>query len=222
MNEFPIAICLDHNSIERIKPLLYSIKKYVKNPRVFIVTDAEVEVPDCEVIYKENTFENTYPRITGHTYFRLFLDQLLPSDVKKCLYLDFDTILVGDVSEMLEGDDWILKAACEGLVKSFNAGVLAFNFTDRCKELMAECRAMIGREHYDDQSILNIVFHNDFTSVPYAYNVNGMISEAKPTDRIIHYIGSSKVWNFGTTAGYWFDLVREMNSNDGTTLSKNK
>lgn len=211
MNEFPIAICLDHDSLPRIAPLLFSIKKYVKNPRVFIVTDSEeVEVQGCEVIYKANTFKNTYPRITGHTYYRLFLDELLPADVTKCLYLDFDTILVSDISDILDGDDWVLKAACEGLVRSFNAGVLAFNFTDRCKELMAECRAMIGKEHYDDQSILNVVFHSEFTAIPYDYNVNGMISEIKPTDKIIHYIGGTKAWNFGTTAGYWFDLVREM------------
>ena len=104
MNEFPIVLAMDHESTKYMGPLISSIKKYVKNYHIYLITDKEVNMPDCTVIIKENTFKGPYSSITGHTYYRLFIDELIP-DIKKCLYLDFDTIIVNDISDLLDGDD---------------------------------------------------------------------------------------------------------------------
>lgn len=204
--EFPVVLAMDHGSLEFMGPLLKSIRRHVSNPRIYIITDKAVEVSGCTVAVMENTFENTYSRITGHTYYRLFIDVLFP-ELERCLYLDFDTLVVSDISDLLDGEDWILKAAADGVIRSFNAGVLAFRFTDECRSLMAECREMIGRERYDDQSILNVVFRDHFTAIPYCYNVSGMISQRASSDKIIHYIGSPKPWNLGTALKYYMDAM---------------
>ncbi len=205
MNEFPIVLAMDHESTKYMGPLISSIKKYVKNYHIYLITDKEVNMPDCTVIIKENTFKGPYSSITGHTYYRLFIDELIP-DIKKCLYLDFDTIIVNDISDLLDGDDWIVKAAADPLIPFFNAGVVAFNFTDECKAKMQEARNMI-KDGYDDQYILNYVFKDSFTKISLKYNINGFLFERTSEDKIIHYIGGTKPWNWGSCYKYYFDLI---------------
>lgn len=205
MNEFPVVLAMDYKSIDNIKPLINSIKKYVKNYHIYIITDKEVSIDDCSIIVKENAFKGPYSTITGHTYYRLFIDELIP-DIKKCLYLDYDTLIVDDISDLLDGDDWIVKAAADPLIDFFNAGVIAFNFTDECKSLMNNARDMIS-EGYDDQYILNYIFKNKFTKISTKYNVNGSLMNASSDDKIVHYIGGTKPWNWGSCYKYYFDLI---------------
>lgn len=72
----------------------------------------------------------------------------------------------------------------------FNAGVLAFNFTNECKIKMEYCRSLIN-EKLDDQKILNIVFKNCFKPLPKEYNF--MCNHNNITNpKILHFIGKNK------------------------------
>lgn len=55
------------------------------------------------MLYKKNEYKCNISRITGHTFYRLFLDEIIPET--KCIYLDFDTIVMDNISELLDGDD---------------------------------------------------------------------------------------------------------------------
>lgn len=70
-----------------------------------------------------------------------------------------------------------------------NAGVIAFNFTDECKNKMAKCRDLIYKEK-DDQRILNKVFGDTFYPMPIEYNAMSFIDVKNP--KIIHYVGDRK------------------------------
>ena len=84
-----------------------------------------------------------------------------------------------------------MKAAADPLIDFFNAGVIAFNFTNECKELMNKARSMIN-EGYDDQYILNYVFKNKFTKISTKSNIYGCVMYITLVDKIIPYIGGTK------------------------------
>lgn len=105
---------------------------------------------------------------TKNMYLKIYIDECFP-ELEKCIYLDFDVIVCDDISSLLDGDDWILRAA-EYRPNYFNSGVLAFNFTDKCKNLLKECRSRIT-ENTHDEMILNEVFKNETSFVDRTYNV---------------------------------------------------
>ena len=202
-----IVLALDSGSICKIGPLIKSIKKNVLNYKLFIITDRKVDMDDCTVIVKDAPWISKYSRITGHTYYRLFLDEWL--DVDKCIYLDFDTIVLSDISDMLDGDDWMLKAS--GVEdKYFNAGVLAFNFTPECRSLMSKCREMISNTDYDDQQILNTVFKGNFLNIGTEYNISANRGEETACDpKILHFIGLNKPWHVSPYYKYYLQYKDE-------------
>ena len=202
-----IVLALDSGSIDLIGPLLKSIKNNVKDYNIIIITDNEITVDGCTVIVKDAPWKSKYARITGHTYYRLFLDEWL--DVDKCIYLDFDTLVLDDISNILDGDDWMLKAS--GVEdKYFNAGVLAFNFTPECRSLMSKCREMINSTDYDDQQILNTVFKGNFLNIGIEYNISANRSEEIACNpKILHFIGLNKPWHVSPYYKYYLQYKDE-------------
>ena len=203
MNKIPIVIALDCGSIPYISVLLDSIRKWIPNNKIYIITDRDIIIEGCEVLYKKNEYKCNISRITGHTFYRLFLDEIIPET--KCIYLDFDTIVMDNISELLDGDDWMLKAVGNS-GGYFNAGVLAFNFTDECKILMQKCRDMIS-SGLNDQDILNNVFRDKYRQIDEVYNVNGnRYYQPDINPKIIHYIGNMKPWKTPKTHMVWLNL----------------
>ena len=91
----------------------------------------------------------THGYISLNTYHRLILDQILPSDVNKIIYIDSDTLIFSDIKELYNTDisSFYLGAvldigAKKQLKKSkqnidlfyFNAGVLLLNINKIRKE----------------------------------------------------------------------------------------
>ena len=201
-----IVLAMDSKSIKHMDPLINSINKNVKDPRIYLICNEFVNV---DWAYKIAILEdekinatNPYTRITKHTYYRLFIDILFP-DLKKCVYLDYDTIVLEDFSELLENDDWIIKAFIGNNIW-LNAGVLAFNFTDNCKKLLEKCRNKIGNLQ-DDQIIINDVFKDNITYITEEYNYMG--KDIKEGIKIVHYIGNIKPWNIGNKFTLWFKYL---------------
>ena len=193
-----IIIACDKGSIVYLDPLINSIYKWMKNPKIYLITDDEVDVKGCLVVKHENKWNNTLQRVTGHTYHRLFLDEYFP-EMDKCIWLDWDTLVVDDISNILDGEDWILKAVGE---QWFNAGVLCFNFTDECKELMSKCRELIS-SGLNDEQILNEVFSKKYNKLPLEYNLFAQWDDlTKP--KIIHYVGRQKPWFTNDLYYEWF------------------
>lgn len=201
-----IVLAMDSKSINHMNPLINSINKNVKDPRIYLICNEFVNV---DWAYKIAVLEdekinakNPYTRITKHTYYRLFIDVLFP-ELDKCVYLDYDTIVLQDFSELLDGDDWIIKAFIGNNIW-LNAGVLAFNINNECKNLLKQCRSKIGDLH-DDQIIINDVFKDKVTYISEEYNYMG--KNIKDGIKIVHYIGNTKPWNIGDKFILWFKYL---------------
>lgn len=201
-----IVLAMDSKSINHMNPLINSINKNVKDPRIYLICNEFVSV---DWAYKIAVLEdekinakNPYTRITKHTYYRLFIDVLFP-ELDKCVYLDYDTLVLQDFSELLDGDDWIIKAFIGNNIW-LNAGVLAFNINNECKDLLKQCRSKIGDLH-DDQIIINDVFKDKITYISEEYNYMGR--NIKDGVKIVHYIGNVKPWNIGDKFILWFKYL---------------
>ena len=156
------------------------------------------------------------------TYFRLFISDMYP-DIDKALYIDGDTIVNGDISELFDTDISLYDAAacheqamvqedvygtyvekCLGINRHrfFNAGVLLIN----CKRFREN--RMLKRfgellETYDfrvtqDEDYLNVMFKDRVLFLPQCWNseVFGEIEYSEEDSRIIHYIMVSKPWRY--------------------------
>ena len=201
-----IVLAMDSKSINHMNPLVNSINKNVKDPRIYLICNEFVSV---DWAYKIAVLEdekinakNPYTRITKHTYYRLFIDVLFP-ELDKCVYLDYDTLVLQDFSELLDGDDWIIKAFIGNNIW-LNAGVLAFNINNECKDLLKQCRSKIGDLH-DDQIIINDVFKDKITYISEEYNYMGR--NIKDGVKIVHYIWNTKPWNIGDKFILWFKYL---------------
>lgn len=209
-----IVIACDKDSIKYLEPLFKSIYDNCNNPIIYLITDKD---PVSELIekYKINIIEfsldvaDPYQRITKHTYYRLYIDKLLPKKIKTCLYIDFDTLVVGNIEQLLVFDDNnvdINVAIMPGDGDFFNAGVIGFNLTKSCKEKLEKCRSLITCPDYvNDQVILNEVFKDSKHNVGAKYNVMiGRLDAVYDDARIIHYLGSGKPWKLHESYKYYF------------------
>ncbi len=131
---------------------------------------------------------------TVTTYARLLIDELLPRDLDRVLYLDGDILVRGDI-----GDLWMtdLRGRTVGAVMDlprypfngklglpveaayFNAGVLVIDL-ERWRRLKIGERALaLAREHperltWADQCALNLVLHDDWTALDRVWNFQSM------------------------------------------------
>lgn len=129
------------------------------------------------------------------TYYRLMLFDLLDKDIKKIIYLDCDTIIKKDLSQLWEIDleeyfALVIEDEC-GITQSerlglpinykyFNAGVLVFNvekmkefdFYNKCLTCYKNNKNIITLQ---DQDILNILLNNKCKFIPLNWNANSRI-----------------------------------------------
>ena len=141
--------------------------------------------------------------ITVATYFRLFLDKLIPEHINRVLYLDSDILVTGRIEELWATnlDDYVLAAVVDaigdkdlsvrekiGLANTsryFNAGVLLIDLDRWRSERLGERALAFAIEHPElitwwDQCALN-------------YAVDGRFKEL------------AKDWNFQTHHLRWTD-----------------
>lgn len=205
-----VVLCIDARSVPTVRPLLRSIRQNMPAATVFLLTDAPVDDPlidrvavlPVSVIPRQS---GPFARISVHTYYRFFIDVMFP-DLERCIYLDYDTLVLSDVSDLLNGDDWLIKGYSLNDTGYINAGVIAFNFTEECRRLLCVCRGRITEA--DDQTILNEVFQGHIAYVGPEYNclVCGIpMDDVEP--KVLHYIGSSKPWLVDRRVCQWFDYM---------------
>lgn len=123
---------------------------------------------------------NQRAHLTVETYYRLFISDILPSDIDKVLWLDCDIIVAGDLKELWnEG----ISDSAVGVVPDFennnvrvmnrlkydaaygyfNAGVLLINLKYWRRENIIPIFTNYISDHYEnlyyhDQDVLNYVF----------------------------------------------------------------
>ncbi len=167
-------ILTDHLSEDQVS-ILDKIAQF-NNSKVFVCN-----VPSSYVEYLPMPKTNSLSHISLATYYRLFITEVLPSDVTKAIYLDCDIIIRHDLSELWDTDineyplgavyqlaDWN-SHECNRLGYNyregyFNAGVLLINVDYlRNNNALNLYQHFIAEEpekiKFHDQDVLNKVFH---------------------------------------------------------------
>ena len=156
------------------------------------------------------------------TYFRIFIAEMFPQ-YDKALYLDCDTVVLGDVSELYHydlGNNLIGGAPCEGVNcfdvykryvtevdgcdtdYFFNAGVILMNLKAFREEGFYEQFADLLQKYkftvIQDEDYLNVLCQDRILQLPRAWNKTPVAPDrlAREDLRIVHYIMTWKPWNF--------------------------
>jgi lipopolysaccharide biosynthesis glycosyltransferase len=164
------------------------------------------------------------PSLHGNhtTYARLMLHDLLP-EVSKCIYLDCDIVVAGDVADLwahdlsgfpiggvshtskansLEQQIWG-KYEISGDSAYYNAGVLLMDLdacrrellNDRILQYFNEVR-LLPSAH--DQTALNVIFNDRWSSLPNEWNFPAWCGDRLPDNakfKLLHFVGAPKPWD---------------------------
>lgn len=127
------------------------------------------------------------------TYYRIFLESILPRSINKVLYLDCDLIVNGSIKELWSTDITDYAAGCVEDMWSgkpdnyerlhyassfsyFNAGVLLVNLEYWRNIQFQKVAEKYISEHmselvFNDQDVLNALLHDKKLFLPFRYNV---------------------------------------------------
>ena len=160
-------------------------------------------------------FGLTIGHITRETYFRYMIAEVLPN-IDRVLYLDGDTIINGDISELFDTD--LTSYYCAGVSDIYiesvgykktlgldglyiNAGVILFNLDEMRKTDIAEKLFKLTAENnfkYQDQDAINVAFNGKIKELDCVYNFKRAhqkaFPEKVPSAKIVHYVGPNKPW----------------------------
>ena len=160
-------------------------------------------------------FGLTIGHITKETYFRYMIADVLPN-ISRVLYLDGDTIVNGDISELFDTD--LTNYYCAGVSDIYiesvgykktlgldglyiNAGVILFNLDEMRRTNIAEKLFKLTAENnfkYQDQDAINVAFNGKIKELDCVYNFKRnhqkAFPEKVPSAKIVHYVGPNKPW----------------------------
>lgn len=170
---------------EENREILSSIaNKYSRN--ITIVDFPDLQIPD-------SLCSERWPKIT---FARLFANELLPKNIEQLLYIDCDTIIYGDISQLdsydMKGNLFCGVRDCIGKKYRYNiglskddlyinAGVLLIN-TKKLQEFdirpYLEKTAWEYKDFitYTDQDLLNIAFKNQIGEISPRFNVMTIVA----------------------------------------------
>jgi len=204
---------LEHNNVSRIHFLYSSItnehllklKKMAKNLGGELITYELID-EELSTLYVDNWGSEA-------TYYRITAARVLPTDLKKVLYLDSDIIVRRSLQEVWDTglDGHALAAVEDGWrppwlpsgAKYFNAGVLLINLDYwRIHNIYEKVIAFVKNnpdkvEHWD-QDALNGVLVNCWLELPSIWNAQKR-SQLAQGPAIVHFIGESKPWHWANT-----------------------
>ena len=159
---------------------------------------------------------------TCTTYFRVFIASMFPQ-YDKALYLDCDTVILGDISALYHyelGDNLIAGAPCEGVnsfevyknyVRElggvnpdtfFNAGVILMNLKAFREEGFYEQFADLLKKYkfqvIQDEDYLNVICQDRILQLPRAWNKFPLSLDTLDREdlRIVHYGMTWKPWKY--------------------------
>lgn len=158
------------------------------------------------------------------TYYRLFIGDYLPKEVKNIIYVDPDItcinnfdIIIDQTISMLNATDLLLAAKTEHMElaeseisvrleltknKYFNAGVTVINVEKWINQkytikLLEKMNYLGERVMWFDQDVLNSYVDGDYLELPNALNFSDLslsVNEIKDQAIFYHYSGKKKPW----------------------------
>ena len=159
---------------------------------------------------------------TATTYFRVFIASMFPQ-YDKAVYLDCDTVILGDIAELYHldmGDNMLAGAPCEGVNSFdvykryvtevdglnpdyfFNAGVLLMNLKAFREEGFYRQFADLLKKYkfsvIQDEDYLNVLCQDRVLRLPRAWNKSPVANDylSREELRIVHYLMTWKPWRY--------------------------
>jgi lipopolysaccharide biosynthesis glycosyltransferase len=231
-----IVYCLSPDWLKYLPVQFYSLRKH--NPTVDInvhiitnrVTDSlwfcdmairfGISIQTYQISPK---FSKVYGRFTEFTMYRLLIPDLIQTD--KCLYLDADTLVTGDLTTLYNKEITLLAGAIDkGITPRrkeminfpvawnyINAGVILMNLDElRRRELPW---GTMSQKAYpcNDQDIINLTHNNDVVVLHPQYN-SSMCTAKATSPVIVHYAGKKRPWvHHLPQSKYWKQAEHEYN-----------
>lgn len=241
--QLSIFFSIDKNYVQHFSVALTSLLENNKDLdlKIFVINDLQ----DMGIIDKTKDFiKNKYgvdlhfinignrdfsifatdSNYTNATYFRLFLEEIIPEEIEVGLILDSDLIITGSIRELVEIDmsNHYVYAANEAFVEHnvnrfkdlgistnsyFNAGVMLINLKAWRKEnlkdkFIAIAEKYMSKLEWYDQDILNIFFADKWGEFDKKFNAVHLQQKLPVTPIIIHYASYSKPWHYVDTHPY--------------------
>ena len=179
--------------------------------------------------------------VSGATYLKCYLDQLIPSNVNEIIYLDCDLLIGASINQLMEFDlsnsplaaaiDFGHRRTKEILNTTnltFNAGVLVINLDLWRKEsIHAKSRTLILENNLlQDQFVLNSLFANRWALLPNHFNESIFINDSRlgSNTSIFHFVGPFKPWNShcGDKGESWRELYLRWQHGDSSRIQISK
>ena len=193
--------------------------------RVTAMADADFDIDFVDVTEKMNSIAGKLPirdYYSNTTYFRLFIPDMFPQ-YRKALYIDSDTIVVGDISQMYDhrlgrlyagvcpdrvvAQNEILGEYVEKVLgvkreKYFNAGVMLINCSQfRENHLLDEFLELLHVYMFvvaQDQDYLNILCKDQVLYMEPKWNAQVFGELACPVEEVglFHFNMAAKPWHY--------------------------
>lgn len=183
----------------------------------------EDKYPNVKIVFHKigaarfETINLRISHITRETYFRYLIAEILPN-IDRVLYLDGDTVVNADISELFEFD--LSGFFCAGVRDIYveqvgykkeigldeselyiNAGVILFNLEEIRKFSIIEKLFKLSVENdfrFQDQDAINVAFRGKIKELDCIYNFKRKHQKAFPkkvkSAKIVHYVGPNKPW----------------------------
>ncbi len=220
-DELAIVIVADQSYSSYSIFLVYQLREIGYDGKIFIVTDSMLNFRQNNISKLEITLiiqkSEAIPfqkqrHVSNFTYTKMNLAQLVPSSIRKVIYLDVDTLVFENPVLLAEEHEIDILGAVRDFRSPqlssyirttgpyFNAGLL---FIDVLKFKLAikdiDLRWIKkNTSYYQDQDILNRLFENRWQELPEKWNTTlsflGRTHQKNITPSIVHFIGSRKPW----------------------------
>ena len=214
-----ITSLLENNASHNI--VVHILHSDLSEATIARLSSFEARYKNAKILFHkidDSRFENfglTIDHITKETYFRYMIAEVLPN-IDRVLYLDGDTIVNADISELFDTD--LTTYYCAGVSDIYiesvgykktlgidglyiNAGVILFNLDEMRKTNAAEKLFKLTAENkykYQDQDAINVAFAGKIKELDCIYNFKcdhqKAFSEKVHSAKIVHYVGPSKPW----------------------------
>lgn len=259
VEKFNILLCFDTNYNAQAEVTIFSLIENTNEMLTFYILHDEPKTfnPNIErikaspkvldlniyqFVKRDNiefpNFDQSH--MTEATYYRLFISDFLPNNIKNIMYIDPDIICVNNFDrlfknsfEILDRSDFVLSARTEHFEaltsettnrleltrnKYFNAGVTFINLerwnSEKYTEKLANHMNYLGdRVMWFDQDVLNSFLNGMYVELPTQLNftdINLSKSEVKEEAVFFHYWGKKKPWTVKGMLFYGESFYQEM------------
>lgn len=192
------------------------MKKFVKsNKQKIVFINFDIKNYSKDKVQYADVFH-----ITNIGMARCFLDDILPENVHKVLYLDGDILVTDDIAKLYNTDlnDKFIGMAPDlssavsdeiqltrGIQDYYNSGVILMDLdklrsNNTTKKMISFLEKKWSRAYiYKDQDLINFVLKNHIMPLEQKWNTQVTTGYAIDTNNkgILHYISSVKPWTFG-------------------------